>query len=86
MNVLELLQADRSCGVYLRPAFGPRETFVSERFATKDCWSLGAGRAITVAGTPERGVVVAKMKELIDLARRNGYRRDEMLAMMERMA
>jgi GntR family transcriptional regulator len=47
---------------------------------------VGRGRAITVAGTPERGVVVAKMKELIDLGRRNGYRRDELLAMMERLA
>jgi GntR family transcriptional regulator len=47
---------------------------------------VGRGRAITVAGTPERGVVVARMKELIDLAQRNGYRRDELLAMMERMA
>jgi GntR family transcriptional regulator len=47
---------------------------------------VGRGRASTVAGTPERGVVVTQMKELIDLARRNGYRRDELLAMMERMA
>ena len=46
---------------------------------------VGRGRAITVAGTPERGVVVAETKELIDLARRNGYRRDELLAMMERL-
>ena len=47
---------------------------------------VGRGRAITVAATPERGVVVMKMKELIDLARRNGYRRDELLTMMERLA
>ena len=47
---------------------------------------IGRGRAITVAGTPERGIVVTKMKELIDVARRNGYRRDELLAMMERLA
>jgi GntR family transcriptional regulator len=47
---------------------------------------VGRGRAITVAGTPERGIVATKMKELIDLARRNGYRRDELLAMTERMA
>src|ERR1022692_2887798 len=33
---------------------------------------VGRGRAITVAGTPERGVVVAKMRELIELGRRNG--------------
>ena len=47
---------------------------------------VGRGRAITIAGTPERGIVVTKMKELIDLARRNGYRRDELLTMMERLA
>jgi GntR family transcriptional regulator len=46
----------------------------------------GRGRAITVAGTPERGLVVAKMKELIDLARLNGYRREELISMMERLA
>ena len=44
---------------------------------------VGRGRAITVAATPERGVVVAKMKELIDLGRRNGYRRDELVAMLQ---
>lgn len=47
---------------------------------------VGRGRAITVAGTPEQGLVVTKMKELIDLARSNGYRHDELLAMMEQMA
>ena len=47
---------------------------------------VGRGRAITVAGTPEQGLVVTRMKELIELARRNGYRRDELLAMLERMA
>jgi len=46
---------------------------------------VGRGRAITVAGTAEQGVVVTKMKELIDLARHNGYRGDELLSMMERM-
>jgi GntR family transcriptional regulator len=44
---------------------------------------VGRGRAITIAGTPERGVVVAKMKELIDLGRRNGYRRDELVEMLQ---
>ena len=47
---------------------------------------VGRGRAIIVAGTPERGVVVAKMKELVEFGRRNGYRRDELLAMMESLA
>jgi GntR family transcriptional regulator len=44
---------------------------------------VGRGRAIVVAGTPERGVVVAKMKELIDLARRNGYRREELVELLQ---
>src|SRR3984885_2088465 len=44
---------------------------------------LGRGRAITVAGTPDRGAVVAKMKELLDLGRRNGYRREELVAMLQ---
>lgn len=44
---------------------------------------LGRGRAIMVAGTPERGVLVSKMKELIKLGRQSGYRRDELVAMLE---
>jgi hypothetical protein len=39
-----------------------------------------------VAGTPERRIVTAEMKELIDLGHRNGYRREELLATMERLA
>ena len=46
---------------------------------------VGRGRAITVAGTPERGAVLAKMKELVDLGRRSGIRRDELVAMMQRL-
>jgi GntR family transcriptional regulator len=44
---------------------------------------MGRGRAIIVAGTPERGVVVSKMKELIELGRRHGYRRDELVEMLQ---
>jgi GntR family transcriptional regulator len=44
---------------------------------------LGRGRAITVAGTPERGALVTKMKELIKLGRQCGYRRDELVTMLE---
>ena len=32
------------------------------------------GRGITVAGTPERGAVVQRARELLDFARQNGYR------------
>ena len=41
------------------------------------------GRGIVVAGTPERSAVVARMKEFLDFARSQGYRRDEVLTMME---
>jgi len=44
---------------------------------------LGRGRAIVVAGTPERSAVVARMKEFLEFARSQGYRRDEVLTMME---
>src|SRR4051812_48160503 len=41
------------------------------------------GRGITVAGTPERGAVVARAKELVDYARRNGYKLDELIRIIE---
>lgn len=44
---------------------------------------VGRGRAIRVAGTPERTEVIKMMKELIKLGRRNGYRRDELVALLE---
>ncbi len=46
---------------------------------------IGRGRAIRVSGTPERSVLVDKMHELIELARRNGYRRDELIEMLQRL-
>jgi GntR family transcriptional regulator len=44
---------------------------------------MGRGRAIAVAGTPERGAIVTKMKELLELGRRSGYRRDELIEMLQ---
>jgi GntR family transcriptional regulator len=41
------------------------------------------GRGVSVAGTPERTAVLEKARELIDLARRNGYRRDELVQILE---
>ncbi|HZS25536.1 MAG TPA: GntR family transcriptional regulator [Gaiellaceae bacterium] len=41
------------------------------------------GRGITVAGSPERGVVVAGARELVRLARRHGYRTDELIRIIE---
>ncbi len=46
---------------------------------------MGRGRAIRVTGSPDRGAVIAKTKELIDFARRHGYRRDELIALLYRL-
>ena len=43
------------------------------------------GLGVRVAGTPERGLVLAKTRELVALARRNGYKREELIEIIERM-
>ena len=41
------------------------------------------GRGITVAGTPERGALQRKVNELVQFAREQGYRRDELVRLIE---
>lgn len=41
------------------------------------------GRGISVAGTPERGAVVQRARELVDFARHHGYRLDELVEIIE---
>jgi GntR family transcriptional regulator len=41
------------------------------------------GRGITVVGTPEQGAVLAKVKELVVFARRHGYRRADLVKLIE---
>jgi GntR family transcriptional regulator len=41
------------------------------------------GRGVTVAGTPQRGAVLARARDLLEFARRNGYRREELIELME---
>ena len=41
------------------------------------------GRGITVAGTPERGAVVQRARELVEFARHQGYRLDELVEIIE---
>jgi GntR family transcriptional regulator len=36
-----------------------------------------------VAGTPERGAVVQRAKELVEFARQHGYRVDELIEIIE---
>jgi GntR family transcriptional regulator len=44
------------------------------------------GRGITVAGTPQRGAVVAQAKELVRFARSHGYRLEELVDIIESVA
>ncbi len=44
---------------------------------------LRRGRGITVAGTPERGAVLTRARELVAFARRNGYQPEELIAMIK---
>lgn len=41
------------------------------------------GRGITVTGSAERGAVVARAHELVEFARRQGYRPDEIVRIIE---
>jgi DNA-binding transcriptional regulator YhcF (GntR family) len=45
------------------------------------------GRGITVAGqAPKRSVVLVEVKELVKLARNQGYRREDLIEMIESLA
>ena len=41
------------------------------------------GRGISVSGTPERGAVVQRARELVEFARSQGYRVDELVEIIE---
>jgi GntR family transcriptional regulator len=43
------------------------------------------GRGITVAGSPERGAVVARARELVRFAREHGYRREDLVQLIEKL-
>lgn len=44
------------------------------------------GRGITVVGTPERTAVLAEARNLLQLARKHGYRRDELIDLIETLS
>jgi GntR family transcriptional regulator len=43
---------------------------------------FGRGRGVTVAGSLEQGAVLARTRELLNFARRLGYQRDDLVAMI----
>jgi GntR family transcriptional regulator len=42
----------------------------------------GRGKSTTVAGTPERGAVVARARALIEFGAKQGYAREELVAIL----
>ncbi len=40
------------------------------------------GRGVTVSGSPQRGAVISRVRDLVDFARDQGYRRDELMDMI----
>jgi GntR family transcriptional regulator len=47
---------------------------------------LGRGRAIRVTGSPDQSVLIGKTKELIEIARHHGYRREDLIALIHRLS
>jgi GntR family transcriptional regulator len=41
------------------------------------------GRGITVVGTPQRGAVLARTRELVEFARRHGFGREEIIQLIQ---
>lgn len=46
---------------------------------------MGRGRATVVAHAPDRGIVVAKAREIVDLAFTHGYTCNELLGLIEQI-
>jgi GntR family transcriptional regulator len=46
---------------------------------------MGRGRAIKVAGSPDQGALVQRMNELVEFGRQRGYRKDELVAMLQQL-
>jgi GntR family transcriptional regulator len=40
------------------------------------------GRGITVTGTPQRGAVLARVRDAVEFARHHGYRREDVIDMI----
>ena len=41
------------------------------------------GRGVTVAGTPQRGAVLARTRDLLEFARHHGFGRDEIIQIIQ---
>jgi GntR family transcriptional regulator len=69
----------------IRRAIAEGEAKVGERLPpARDLAAvLDRGRGITVAATPDHGAVVVQARDLVRLARKHGYRLDELVRIIE---
>jgi GntR family transcriptional regulator len=49
----------------------------------EDLLEFRRGRGVRIVGTPEQGAVIRRARELILFARKHGYRRDELLDLIQ---
>lgn len=47
---------------------------------------MGRGRTIRITGSPDRGAVINKTRELIEFAKQRGYRRDELISLIHQLS
>lgn len=47
---------------------------------------MGRGRTIRVTGTPEQGAMVDRVRDLVEFSRRQGYRREELIGLVEQLS
>jgi GntR family transcriptional regulator len=59
------------------------DEFTSHILRNEGLLDFQRGRGITVAGTPERSAVINRVRELVEFCRVQGYRRDEIVEMIE---
>jgi len=43
------------------------------------------GRGVRVTGTPQRSALITKIAELVEFARAQGYRRDDLIALLQEL-
>lgn len=46
---------------------------------------MGRGRSIRVTGKPDRAAVTMKLNELVEVARAHGYRREDLISMLQEL-
>ena len=86
----QILQKVTFCSTATGAVYGQTETITVLRalrtLRDEGLLEFRRGRGISVAGTTSQSEVLARTKELVDFARSRGYRRDELVQVIDRVA